>query len=508
MLAKNSNLKIILLHLVLLGLYCAPFFAVEVPVLVDYTNHLARMYIVSHYNELPVLQKFYDVKHELAPYLGIDAVFYLLSFLDIYTAGHVYIAICFTLVTIGVCLTNYAVFKRLRYESLLCYPFFLNPNISIGLINYYLAIGLVLIGFAIYLMLPEKRKYLFLFFYSLFMFFIHLFGLMCFLGLVGLYLLSTKQVNFKVIAQFASCLVLPVIIVLGFTTEHQLSVDKETILPKLLNLEELIGRVTISGFQSRILNLVTLAFFALLVLFRTVKIHKFGLMILFIIILTFLIPHSIYGIWSIQCRLPPFMGLLFAACVTLAKPRAKYIIIPLYLLLTAATLAHTYGYLKISDDAVKELRQSFREIPKGSKILSASNFFVTNQFVFAPTLAIIENQHFVNDVYTGIPPLKAKPEYDAIAGRIGSNIPQKMLLNYPADKPSWMAKAREMRVNEYAFYYFNWRNDFDYVVIGAPHFNEPLPPELELIKVINIDLESKAPIFAIYKVRKDFEHKQ
>ena len=51
-----------------------PIAMVRVPGLEDYPNHLARMYILSHYNESEALQRFYEVRWRPIPYLGMDAI--------------------------------------------------------------------------------------------------------------------------------------------------------------------------------------------------------------------------------------------------------------------------------------------------------------------------------------------------------------------------------------------------------------------------------------------------
>ena len=493
---KERNIVVILLHLVLLGLYTAVFLSVDVPALTDYPNHLARMFIVTHYNELPLLQKYYYVKTEIAPYLGIDAFFYTFSFLDIYTVGKLFLATSFALITLGVLLTNYALFKKLRYESLLCYPFFLNANILFGLVNFYFCIGFVMIGFAIWLMLPERRKYIFLFFYAIFLFFIHLFGMVILMLLVGLYLFTNKQLNFKVIFKLVATCIIPLFILLVLTTPHELAVKKNFEYPNLATWKGLRAPIlSMSGFSSPAIGIFTGLFFFLLAACRIVRFQRLGLMLILLCIICTFMPITVDGIYGTQIRIPLFIGLLFASSAYIVKPRCgKYFIVPVYVLLTIVTLVFSYGYIQIFSANVDEYRAAVRQLPKGSKILPMANYKVSNITDSVPCLAIIESNMFVPDVFTGIPPLKVKPEYKRISIPIGLYMGQKMLWLKPESHENIVATAERLNMNESAFYFLNWRKDFDYVVIQAPDMNY-LPPELELIK--------QGKMFAIFKVRKD-----
>lgn len=493
---QARNIKVICLHLVFLALYSALFLSVDVPALTDYPNHLARMYVATHYSELPELQQFYYVKNEIAPYMGIDAFFYAFSFLDIYTVSKLFLLACFTLITLGVIAVNYALFGRLRYESLLCYPFFLNLNLSVGQVNYYFCTGFVLIGFAAWLMLEGNRKYIFLFLYSILLFFIHLFALGIMMLLIGLQLLTTKQLNLKTIAKMLGCCVVPVLVLVFLTTRHELPAEIDTSFADLSLLSSWKRLIcSVSGLGSASVGIFTFIFYLLITILRLVKFERIGFLILALIPISIAIPQNTYGIWTTDIRLPYFIGLLFACSAHIAKPRAKYFIIPVYILLTLFTLFTSYGFIQIHSSYVDEYRQAVKDLPKGSKLLPIGNLksSVTNS---VPTLAIIESHAFVPDVFTGIPPLKVKKEYENISTPIGLfQVRQEYLMLRAEDREKIIREGEKLNISHRAFYFLNWRNDFDYVVIFQPLPDAKLPAELELIK--------NGKIFALYKVRKD-----
>ena len=101
-----------------------PIFIVSVPNLEDYPNHLARMYIISHYHSSPDLQHFYEVKWMMFPYIGMDATFILLTkILPIYDAGRVFIGLCVIMPALSVAVLYYSVHRRLSSSSNCRIPF-------------------------------------------------------------------------------------------------------------------------------------------------------------------------------------------------------------------------------------------------------------------------------------------------------------------------------------------------------------------------------------------------
>ena len=111
-----------------------PIAMVRVPGLEDYPNHLARMYILSHYNESEALQRFYEVRWRPIPYLGMDATFVLLSRIaSIYDAGRLFVGLCVLLPVLSVAALHFSVHRRpslvpagaflLSYNALLLWGF-------------------------------------------------------------------------------------------------------------------------------------------------------------------------------------------------------------------------------------------------------------------------------------------------------------------------------------------------------------------------------------------------
>ena len=63
----TKRITIAVLFVFLFGIVQIPVWSVRIPPLVDYPNHLARMHILAHHHETPLLQKYYLIKWAVLP---------------------------------------------------------------------------------------------------------------------------------------------------------------------------------------------------------------------------------------------------------------------------------------------------------------------------------------------------------------------------------------------------------------------------------------------------------
>src|SRR5438309_2632898 len=83
-------------------LACLPVWLVEYPPLVDYPNHLARLYILYHYDEVPVFQERYDRAFVLLPDLAMEAfVLPLQVIVPVEIAGKIFLTVVLLWVFLG-----------------------------------------------------------------------------------------------------------------------------------------------------------------------------------------------------------------------------------------------------------------------------------------------------------------------------------------------------------------------------------------------------------------------
>src|SRR5258708_38749409 len=91
--------------LVLAAMLLAPIWTAAFPPLLDYPNHLARVFVLAHLNDSHFsFRQFYRADWGAYPYLGMDASLAVLARLfPIETAGRVYLSLCLLALPAAVC---------------------------------------------------------------------------------------------------------------------------------------------------------------------------------------------------------------------------------------------------------------------------------------------------------------------------------------------------------------------------------------------------------------------
>lgn len=94
----------------------APLFLVDVPSVLDYPNHLARMYVLAFGAHDPILSRMYEQHWAIIPDLAIDLVLpEMLKFLPIYLAGRLVLAATLLMPLLGVIACHRAAFRVRSY---------------------------------------------------------------------------------------------------------------------------------------------------------------------------------------------------------------------------------------------------------------------------------------------------------------------------------------------------------------------------------------------------------
>src|SRR5690348_2781657 len=74
--------------MVVLAIAAVPLFSVLVPPMGDYPNHLARLHILATIAQSTALQQLYEVRWQVTPYIGMDALgLGLAQWMPIYAVG-------------------------------------------------------------------------------------------------------------------------------------------------------------------------------------------------------------------------------------------------------------------------------------------------------------------------------------------------------------------------------------------------------------------------------------
>ncbi len=165
---------------VLLGIALIPVVLVEIPPLVDYPNHMARMHILADAGRSSWLTQFYEIHWNILPNLAMDLVVPPLTrFMPIETAGKVFIGLTFALLAGGVMAFHSALHRRWSSWPLLAFFFLYNSVFLWGFLNYLFGLGLALFACAFWIRLRDRSAALVIPLFSLIstiLFFAHLFA--------------------------------------------------------------------------------------------------------------------------------------------------------------------------------------------------------------------------------------------------------------------------------------------------------------------------------------------
>lgn len=162
-------------------LSCLPFLTTATPPLLDYPNHLARIFILTHWAGDPFLREHYQPHWQPLPNLAFDGLGVALSaVLPIYLAGRAVLIAAVLLLASGVAALSAALHGgRPRPFCLLAFLFLFSEPFAWGFISLILGFGLALWGVAAWVRLRDRPLPLVLAWsapFALLLFFAHLFA--------------------------------------------------------------------------------------------------------------------------------------------------------------------------------------------------------------------------------------------------------------------------------------------------------------------------------------------
>ena len=191
---KSTAFGILGAAFALLCIALVPLMTVEIPPLVDYPNHLARMHILADGGHSPWLRQYYDIHWDLLPNLSMDLVVPPLTrIMSVEQAGKMFIALTFALLAGGTMALHAALHRRWSPWPLLAFFFLYNSVFLWGFLNYLFGLGLALFACALWVRLRTRSALLVVPLFSLIavmLFFAHLFAFGSFALIVSTYELS------------------------------------------------------------------------------------------------------------------------------------------------------------------------------------------------------------------------------------------------------------------------------------------------------------------------------
>ena len=427
-------------------LFCAvllaPLALVDVPPLLDYPNHLARLVVLASGRTDAILSSFYAPRWDIIPDLGIDVVGpVLISVLPIHVAGRLLIAIAVLLPVLGVLAYGRATSGPNPWifgVGLVAW----NGTVLEGFLNFTASIGLALLLAAAWLRWRDDRPVRTVTAVAagaVALFFCHLLGLL-FLGL----LIGTHEaavlwrrrggwVGFAVGRLLASAIIFAVPLLLyGLSDLHGLGGDAE-FLPAAEKLRQtLIPFVNYNATLDRLAALAVVVFLLGCLAKRRLRATLAASLALGLLTVIYLIaPFAYKGTSNLDTRLVIMFGyMLFAGLMPVPPRRAAIGATAVFALIFLLRM----GVLAAAWDAhgadVAELRAVIANVPPGSTVMVAtgdhpgnarrlSNGLRTDGHM--PALLLIERRAWWPLMFDNASqqPIMTREPYRDLASRVG-----------------------------------------------------------------------------------------
>jgi len=137
-----------------------PLWIVEVPPLVDLPNHLARVFVLAHYDETAFFQQNFQVNYEPVPNLAIDLIVApLMTVFDIWTANRLFLTLIVILFAAGCHLISARTGESRSFSVIPAMFLIYGGTFFYGYVNYVFGIALFLVTFGLWLRWREKPSF-------------------------------------------------------------------------------------------------------------------------------------------------------------------------------------------------------------------------------------------------------------------------------------------------------------------------------------------------------------
>jgi hypothetical protein len=508
---------------VVLALLLFPLLLVDVPPLLDYPNHLARLFVLAFPND-PALSKIYGQRWSIAPNLAIDVLAPpLLRVLPVYVAGRLVIAVTLLVQVLGCVAYSRAAFGRRSLWPMASAIVAYNATFLLGFLNFQISLGLALLAGAGWCVWADRRPRATAFGGALCataIFFCHIFGVL-FLGVVigareavSLWRIRRERAvaarRATLRGAMLACVFAPTIVLYllaPLSNDH----GPVKVLPWSVKLIWLFGGVAHYSLMIALLTaLVLLAVLYALLSRRRLRVAAGVPLAALALFAAYLVtPSTAMSTAFLDTRFPIMLALLlFGGCAPRGLSRRAgallFGVLGTLLLVRTAGIA---GVWRSYGGDVAALRAVIAPVEPGARVIVASVDFRNNAAYwttsrpghylpgFVPldshlgALLTIERKAFWPMLFTmrTKQPLRVLAPYDRIA------VPQ----GKPPDI-GLLADPSRVRPEDEAGYLADWPRDFDYVLLldpmAAGTAAAVLPDRLTLLRV--------NAMAALYRVRR------
>jgi len=505
-------------YLALGAIALLPLVLSDMPALVDYPNHLARLHILANVGGDPALSSNYRIVWGPMPNLAMDILSWpFLGLLPVETLAKLFTVLAVFLPAAGAIALHRAIYGRVGLWPTVAWLFLYNHMLIMGFLNYLVALGLTFLLFAGWIASEGRTAWIRLVLFPLALvalFFAHLFAL----GIYGLcvagYELSRAWPDLRTDWKAAVRTRLPMawqfvpVAILTLATMPHASGGSVYYGPLLHKLKVLWSPVLTYGtpVDAGLLLLVIAVLIAGLATRRLTVARGMKLPLTLLILLAIAMPFQIQGawgyIWYADLRLPIVVALLFVAA---AEPRN---IDPKILMAvgTASLILFSWRIYDVSaqwrqvDRDFSEFRRALTVVEPGSSLLPVQKQDVppatgASRFDYVywhmPVLAVLDRSAFVPTLFTdpAKQPVRAAPAREAMDTEFGAPIELALLVD-AANGGNQVKGGVGIKP-----FWNDWPQRYDYVLIT--HFGANGNPLPDLLKPIR-----EGSFFTIYRVRR------
>jgi hypothetical protein len=485
-------------------LVLTPIFAVRVPCLGDYLNHLARLHILTSIGHSPALRQFFEPRWQIVPYFGMDVpVAALTHIMDIYQAGRIFVAVCVLMPVLAAVSLHYALYRRIGLAPALAFLLCYNFVLALGFLNYLFSAALAVMLFAAWIAAahwPLWRRAAVFPALALIIYFSHVFAFVAYgLLLIGYELgrgwtrgRSAWRITAADVAAAGAQAILPVILTLVLHTASTYGTEHVTRYGSFADrVGAVISPVYFPGGDPALVGAFVLAPLLGLLLARGMRLPRAIWPALALVAAAALaVPGMLLNVWGAEFRLPLVAAMVLAGA---ARPRPGFgrrsavLVLTALVALIGARVWTATALLTALDTQVAHMRQLVTQLPRGARLLvvdgppDAPGRLAKLAIIGHMSLvAAIDRDAFVPLLFTGTTPLRLLPTMQNSASQGVPAISVAMLRDgFARPAPSGLLPAYKDGAQ---MYWLGWPQKFDDVLIT--HYGGaigPLPPVLRRV---------------------------
>jgi hypothetical protein len=485
-----------------------PIFAVRVPCLGDYLNHLARISIMKDIGGSLVLQRYYQTSWKFVPYYGMDIPVLLLTrMMSVYAAGRIFVAACVLMPVAAAAALRWAAYRRIGYLPLLAGLFSFNHLLERGYVNYLFSAGLSVLLFAGWIATEGRRPFRRAALFSaglMALYMCHAFALLVYCILVFGYEMGRAwRAHFRPAREIAACWLaaalqaVPVLVigsVLGGNSEvHGSYTYYGTILDKIGALiSPLYFPSGFAGGDTIIVGCILFLVACALVLWRELRFAPVLTgPVLALLIASVAMPSVLFNAWGCDFRIPLIVVIvLIAGLAAPGSSRGRMAaVLACTLAFVALRSAGALAVLTTFNRQIAEVRRTLAPLPDGAKLLVVDTGQADAKWRalpatatgHVPLIAAIDHHAFVPYLFIGTLPLAPVAAMVNSSSSISVPIDLAQLQDGfthgdPPGGPPRYGWGGHM-------YWLGWPGKFDYVLLE--HFGAAvghLPPALRVVE--------------------------